>query len=482
MFKKKRYWVLIIYVALLAASFAVRFWADPAVPSAEKKLIEISDGSDAPVSVAYLETANSNGAKQTVVMVHGSPGSAEAFDGLTRQFPGRHIIAVDLPGFGDSDRDVPDYSILAHAKYLNAFLSKKGISKAHFVGFSLGGGVIAQSANLNPQLIQSITFISSVGVQEYELFGDYYLNHAVHGLQLGIAWLLQEFVPHFGYFDGGLIEYSRNFYDTDQRPLREILQNYAGPMLILHGKDDPLVPVEAARETARIVPQSEYHELDDNHFFVFMRPGTISARMNQFWKRVENGEGVSREGASVSRVAAAAGPFEFKVIPAKGPAIFCFLLLILFVALANEDMAAVVAGVFIAQGRFGFVLPLIAFSLAVLVSGLFWRRIGRRRRGITLSASFPFSVDSRKADAFGFRFLSYIKRSRDSFFHFIGVSIGLGLLRAVLIGGAVYLIMMVAVFSGFIRNSNTLLLLALGFSAIVVKALGSLYFRSRRSR
>ena len=53
------------------------------------------------------------------------------------------------------------------------------------------------------------------------------------------------------------ISYARNFYDSDQRPLREILARYERPMLVLHGKRDALVPVEAAVEHARIVPQAQ---------------------------------------------------------------------------------------------------------------------------------------------------------------------------------------------------------------------------------
>ena len=63
---------------------------------------------------------------------------------LSRQrFFDRRLISVDLPGFGDSEGSIPDYSIRAHSKYLIELLEKLQIEKAHFVGFSLGGGVIS---------------------------------------------------------------------------------------------------------------------------------------------------------------------------------------------------------------------------------------------------------------------------------------------------------------------------------------------------
>ena len=37
-----------------------------------------------------------------------------------------------------------------------------------------------------------MTLLSSIGVQELELFGDHGLNHSVHAVQLGLLWLARE--------------------------------------------------------------------------------------------------------------------------------------------------------------------------------------------------------------------------------------------------------------------------------------------------
>ena len=79
--------------------------------------------------------------------------------------------------------------------------------------------------------------LSGIGVQEMELLGNYHLNHGLHGAQLAALWFLHEGFPHFGWLDHSMLDlsYARNFYDTDQRPLRGILSKYSGPMLIIHG-------------------------------------------------------------------------------------------------------------------------------------------------------------------------------------------------------------------------------------------------------
>jgi pimeloyl-ACP methyl ester carboxylesterase len=101
-------------------------------------------------------------------------------------------------------------------------------------------------------------------------------------------WLLREGAPHFGVLDRFALDlkYARNFYDSDQRPLRSILQRYKGPMLILHGNRDPLVPVAAALEHHQLVPQSQLKVIDGDHFMVFQRPRVILEPMEDFLRLI----------------------------------------------------------------------------------------------------------------------------------------------------------------------------------------------------
>jgi pimeloyl-ACP methyl ester carboxylesterase/membrane protein DedA with SNARE-associated domain len=382
-FKRKRLWLALVYVSLLIWSGVYRSrLTEPPLPET-KKTIQLSayDGDiklARRIRFAYQETAPTiQEDNLPVVLIHGSPGSAEVFDGLSKLIQNRRLISVDLPGFGNSEMDVPDYSISAHAKYLQEFLTQKNIGKAHFVGFSLGGGVILQFAGLAPERIASVSFIASIGVQEYELLGDYHINHLIHGVQLGFVWILQNLTPHFGIFDGVPYTYSRNFYDTDQRPLRKIMEDFDKPFQIIHGKNDPLVPVEAAREHKRIIPQSEYHELDDDHFFIFMRPEKTDELLKSFWEDVETGKAKTRPTAGKKRVAEANKPFDYQVLPVRGATVFIFFLLFLIIAFFNEDLAFLLAGIFIAQGRFGFTLAIVACLSGIILSICGWLLFGK---------------------------------------------------------------------------------------------------------
>ena len=222
----------------------------------------------------------------------------------------------------------------------------------------MGGGVVLTLASEQPARVASMSLISAIGVQEMELFGNYHVNHVVHGLQLAALWTVQEGVPHFGWLDGMMLSvpYARTFYDSDQRPLRHALATLEVPTLIVHGTGDPLVPIEAAHEHARLVPQSELVVLDTDHFLIGREPGRAASIVGGFLDRVEAGLAVSRAAAPEARLRAAALPFDPASIPPLGPVAAFVLLVSLAVAtFVSEDLTCIAAGMLIAHGRIGFI-------------------------------------------------------------------------------------------------------------------------------
>jgi pimeloyl-ACP methyl ester carboxylesterase len=240
------------------------------------------------ILLAYRDTAPES-AELPVVLVHGSPGSGEVLEKLAGLLTPRYrVIVPDLPGFGASAHDLPDYSFRDHGEYIVELLDALHVDRAQFVGFSMGGGVVLSIADLAPQRVASIVMLSAIGVQEHELTGSYRVNHFLHGGQLALLWTLKNGFPHFGLFRSLplTVEYARNFYDSDQRPLRTILAHYRGPMLIIHGTRDRNVPIAAALEHHKLVPQSQIVELDDNHFMAFMHPSEFLDPLVHFLSNV----------------------------------------------------------------------------------------------------------------------------------------------------------------------------------------------------
>lgn len=382
--KRKRYRVLLavllIYLVALAISHVVRRTggretAPVRDPSITLPAVAGDRDTAASVRLVYAEHgAQPASARSTVVLLHGSPGSGGDFFGVLPALAEDHrLIVPDLPGFGESTHDIPDYSIRAHARYVLALMDRLEIGRAHFVGFSMGGGVALNAYDIAPERVESITMLSSIGVQELELFGDYDVNHAIHGAQLWILWLVREAVPHMGALDGAFfgIPYARNFHDTDQRPLRKILERFEPPMLIVHGNEDFLVQPAAAREHHRLVPQSELEMLDASHFVVFTDGPEIGRGIDEFVRRVDEGRAPRRAAAGAERVEAAGQPFDPATIPPySGVALVIMIGLIVLATYITEDFACIAAGLLVAQGRIGFGAALFGCFVGIFAGDL----------------------------------------------------------------------------------------------------------------
>lgn len=392
-------WLAGIYAALLLTSWAVRQARGPLEdptpggPGAVVQLQAVAAGQlqpGVPVRLAYSDLPGPD-RRTPVVLVHGSPGTRRELLRVGALLSSeRRVLVPDLPGFGASTRSLPDYSFAAHAHYLRQWLDALGIHRVHVVGYSMGGGVALSLAALAPHRLASVTLLSAIGAQEFELVGDYDVNHAVHGLQLAAIRTLQVATPHMGVLDRLMLDgsYARNFYDSDQRPLRGILATIAMPVLILHGTRDPLVPYDAAREHARLVPQSELVTFDDDHFMPFMQPDVLVAPLADFLARVDAGRGVTRATADPDRGRAAAdGP---PIPPPRVAGIGAVVLAGLLAAstLVSEDLACLGAGMLVAHGRIGFgwavagcFLGILFGDVAVFLAG---RWVGRTAAGRTL--------------------------------------------------------------------------------------------------
>lgn len=386
---RQRRWVLCIgaYLFLLLISTAVRLAQAESTLSPEKRSIEVLAVADDKllearrVRLAYREFLPPfETGKTPIILIHGSPGDGGVLVDLANELSReRRVIVPDLPGFGDSTNEIPDYSFRAHAYYLKQLSEKIEVEKFHALGFSMGGGVVLELYSIAPERVASIEMISAIGVQEYELLGDYFLNHVVHGVQLAALWSMREFVPHFGFLDGLFfgVSYARNFYDSDQRPLRQILTQVELPFLIVHGEKDPLVPVTAAREHHRLVPQSEYQELDDNHFMVFMRPEKIAPSVADFLTRVDEGTAKTRASADPLRVAAAAEPFQREMIMADGLLAVLFFFVLAIATFISEDLTSLTAGALAGQGQISVTLAIAACFVGIYIGDLLIFLAGR---------------------------------------------------------------------------------------------------------
>ena len=123
----------------------------------ESKIIEI-DG----MNIHYKD----EGQGPVLVLLHGVCASLHTWDGWVERLKGHYrIIRFDIPGFGltgpfpDSSLYNIDYGVEAFEKFLNALK----LEKFYLVGNSLGGYISWKYTLKNPDRVEKLILIDSVG-------------------------------------------------------------------------------------------------------------------------------------------------------------------------------------------------------------------------------------------------------------------------------------------------------------------------------
>lgn len=103
--------------------------------------------------------------EEVVVLLHGFSGDALnwrfVIDDLAAS---RRVIAIDLPGHGDSTKEVGTDGIEGLVASVIEVLDAEGIESADLVGHSLGGLVAARLAASNPGRVSSLALIAPAGL------------------------------------------------------------------------------------------------------------------------------------------------------------------------------------------------------------------------------------------------------------------------------------------------------------------------------
>lgn len=264
-------------------------------PDEARALVELEGN-----NLAYLEWGGANKNKPPIILLHGSPG-AGAMDfrrlGPELARDGRLVIAPDRWGFGQSQGWVEDYSFNADAEAVIGLMDQLGIGSAHVAGWSYGAAPAVILGETQPGRIRSVTMIAGIGIQEGEGSGSYLLEHGKYAVNVALAFVLPELVPHFGLLGsrGARYAYARDFWDCDQRPLKRRLQKMDAPLLILHGKNDLLVPAWVAREHQILKQGSRLVVLDAGHYFPLAKAGSpnltlVGEEMRAFLMAADEGK------------------------------------------------------------------------------------------------------------------------------------------------------------------------------------------------
>jgi len=98
--------------------------------------------------VHYLDVGKRD--KKALIFIHGWTCNAEFWKDSYNAFPGYRVIAIDLPGHGQSDKPHVEYTMEYFARSIEAVMKDAGVKQAVLAGHSMGTPVIRQFYRLFP--------------------------------------------------------------------------------------------------------------------------------------------------------------------------------------------------------------------------------------------------------------------------------------------------------------------------------------------
>ena len=207
------------------------------------------------------------------------------------------VYAPSHPGYGQTP--APDWltTIQHQAVFYNWFLQTARLESVDVVGSGVGGWIAAQMAVMCCDRLRSLTLIGAAGVRpEHDEIFDIFVARWRDVIERGFvdAANSPEYQRIYGGAPiqeyGGIREAGRTMsmrmcfkpymYDA---ALPGMLPKIDVPTLVIHGRDDRIMPLECATLYQRAIPNARLQVLEDcGHFAHLDRPEEVAAIVSEF--------------------------------------------------------------------------------------------------------------------------------------------------------------------------------------------------------
>lgn len=231
------------------------------------------------IKTSYLD----EGEGPPVVLLHGSGPGVTGYANWRLVIPALaerfRVIAPDIVGFGFTERPAGAvYGMELWTRHVVGFLDGLGLDRVSIVGNSFGGALALRTAVEHPQRVDRLVLMGSAGV----VFPLTEGLDAVWGYQPGIE-NMKRLLDIFAY-DRSLVtdEQAELRYQATIQPgcqeafssmfppprqaaierlatAEDLIAGIEHETLVIHGRDDRVVPLETSLRLAQLIPRSELH-------------------------------------------------------------------------------------------------------------------------------------------------------------------------------------------------------------------------------
>ena len=200
-----------------------------------------------------------------VLLLHGFGGDLDNWMFNLDSLAEKHrLLALDLPGHGQSVKTNVDPSLSGMATFVRKFLDVLSVSSVHVVGHSMGGAIAMQLASDSPETVKSLGLICSAGLGP-DINSDYLRGFVEAQSQQELKLVLQQLFADESLVNLQLVNDLLNYKRIDgveatlnalsetlisageQTFLTDNIVASGIPVLVIWGKQDRIIPVSHAQ-------------------------------------------------------------------------------------------------------------------------------------------------------------------------------------------------------------------------------------------
>ncbi len=238
--------------------------------------------------------------EDAAILIHGFGGDLNAWlFNHTALADRRRVYVLDLPGHGESTKDVGTGAIDELAQSVEEFMDALGIASAHVAGHSLGGAIAIALATREPTRVRSLALLASAGLGP-EVDAGYvegFISATTrNALKPHAAKLFANSALVTRRMIDDLLKYKRlegveaclrlisdRFLSAGQQAavMRDALSRLRQPALVVWGSDDQIIP---ARHAAGL-PTSVKAEVipGKGHMIMMEAAGEVNRLLDELW-------------------------------------------------------------------------------------------------------------------------------------------------------------------------------------------------------
>jgi len=255
-----------------------------------------------------------------LLFLHGLGGSWKDWTANLQSFrPSYQVMAIDFPGFGDSDKPEVDYSIEWLTVVVERFLQERKLNQVNIVGHSMGALVALNLAARPDSRVKILMITDAVGIGDKAEFLSHALTKRIMGpdsrwesieevLKDEFKSMIESFikrqkpktskeffesVPKSPFTGKPLlpmtpaVQMSASIIDFDVLPKLSLIRQ---PTLILWGAKDPIAPPQGASYLKSKIPQATLMMLEGcGHSPMQEQPGRFNQEVWNFLQAAESG-------------------------------------------------------------------------------------------------------------------------------------------------------------------------------------------------